>query len=289
MCDHEIVSDGSFQSKDWTCSISHHPGPSKNWDLLILGCSPITLFRVLQSVCSSPARQSDASTITRGIKHLTATSTSNEALQQMLTPAQHALAATSPQLRVLGCDILSVWLRKQEPSVDVTQPVLLLIHMLEVWPNNVSLVSSAQSPVVPLTMFLLALESIRTVSRIQGSPIENEVTKVASHGSIVQYSSSALSHTKVVLEGCIQMQDGETDVAAAAASALECLAVSPERLKLVLEPAPKQGLLASALGHEDATVRSRALALTVNLAATSQEAADIVLASGEHSIYHTHN
>ena len=85
------------------------------------------------------------------------------------------------------------------------------------------------------------------------------------------------------------MQDGETDVAAAAASALECLAASSERLKLILEPGPQGRLLASALDHQDATVRSRALSLTVKLAAASQEAAEMVLASGESSIYQTHN
>lgn len=75
-------------------------------------------------------------------------------------------------------------------------------------------------------------------------------------------------------------------MAAAAASALECLAVSPERLKLWLQPEGQAGLLAAALNHEDATVRSRALALTVNFAAASPEAAEIVLASGEPSIKH---
>jgi hypothetical protein len=42
------------------------------------------------------------------------------------------LTAESPQLRILGCDIMAVWLRKQEPSADILQPASLLIHMLQV-------------------------------------------------------------------------------------------------------------------------------------------------------------
>jgi hypothetical protein len=77
------------------------------------------------------------------------------------------------------------------------------------------------------------------------------------------------------------VQDGETDVAAAASSALECLAVPPERLKHWLQPERQGGLLAIPLAHEDATVRGRALSLTVALAASSPEAAEMVLSSGE--------
>lgn len=87
---------------------------------------------MLQDVCSGPGSQQEASTIIRGIKFLTETTTNTVALKEMLTPAQHALAAGSPQLRAVGCDILSAWLKKQEPSADITQQVALLIHMLEV-------------------------------------------------------------------------------------------------------------------------------------------------------------
>lgn len=80
-----------------------------------------------------------------------------------------------------------------------------------------------------------------------------------------------------------QVQDGETEVAAAAASALECLAVPPERLQQWLQPEGQGGLLAASIGHQDATVRSRALSLTVKLAASSPEAAEMVLSSGGHS------
>lgn len=76
------------------------------------------------------------------------------------------------------------------------------------------------------------------------------------------------------------MQDGETEVAAAAASALQCLADPADRLHQWLHPKSPSALLASALSHQDATVRSRALSLTVNLAASSPDAAQTVLSSG---------
>lgn len=122
--------------------------PHSALNLYLIPCQPWlsktrkhehVVCRVLQS---GPGSRSEASTIIRGIKHLTETSTSNDALQEMLTPAQHALASESPQLRVLGCDILSVWLKRQEASAEITQPVLLLIHMLEVWPNNPASIAS---------------------------------------------------------------------------------------------------------------------------------------------------
>jgi hypothetical protein len=78
--------------------------------------------------------------------------------------------------------------------------------------------------------------------------------------------------------GCAQ--DDETDVAAAAATALGCLAVPTSRLEPWLQPVSMGGQLTAALGHEDATVRSRALSLTVALAGSSPEAAEMVLRSG---------
>jgi hypothetical protein len=86
----------------------------------------------MQAVFSGTGNQSDATTIIRAIRHLTETSTNTEALKEMLTPAQHALTAGFPQVRVLGCDILSTWLKKQAADADITQPATLLITMLEV-------------------------------------------------------------------------------------------------------------------------------------------------------------
>eukprot|EP00892_Ulva_mutabilis_P003679 jgi/Ulvmu1/1683/UM115_0012.1 len=74
------------------------------------------------------------------------------------------------------------------------------------------------------------------------------------------------------------LEDGDTDVAEAAAAALQQVASDAERLHRFLDARPEQ--LQAVMDNEDAIARSRGLALMVRLAGASPEAAQAVLDSG---------
>lgn len=75
-----------------------------------------------------------------------------------------------------------------------------------------------------------------------------------------------------------RVQDGDTEVAEAAASALQQVATDAERLQRFLQSRQEQ--LQAVMDNEDAVTRSRGLALMVRFAAASPEAAQAVLSSG---------